>query len=212
MCATRRCYRRDSQSWCPRFLKWIARELIASKQTRMYVCETVHWNSPSEFLYCGPSCGNTFLFVESMSEPVSTLCIRRQHTWDWTERTTLQWSETCLWSFCLLLCILLLWKPGHACWGGHELLHDVSVRRSVWLTLWMSHRTVSHAIPYIFVYVHILSSLPAPLCHYMMYIHNECIVHVLFIWGVLHPNERAYLSYGRTLLWTRNGRTSFNWT
>jgi hypothetical protein len=63
MCATRRCYR-NIRSWCPRFLKWIARELIASRQTRMYVCETVHWNSPSEFLYCGPSCGN--LRVESM--------------------------------------------------------------------------------------------------------------------------------------------------
>jgi hypothetical protein len=34
---------------------------------------------------------------------------------------------------------------------------------------------------HIFVYVHILSSLPVPLCYYSMYIHNECIVHhVLF--------------------------------
>jgi hypothetical protein len=40
-----------------------------------------------------------------------------------------------------------------------------------------------HLMPFhIFVYVFILSSLPAPLCYYLMYIiRNECIVHVLFI-------------------------------
>jgi hypothetical protein len=36
----------------------------------------------------------------------------------------------------------------------------------------------------IFLDVHILSSLPAPLCYYPMHVHNECIVHHVSI--VLH--------------------------
>jgi hypothetical protein len=112
MCATRRCYR-DIRSWCPWFLKWIARELIASRHTPLYACETVHLDL-SKRIQANSSVVDlvmetwerrlTFLFVESMREPVSTLCIRPHYTWDWMERTTLQWSETCPENACAMCC------------------------------------------------------------------------------------------------------------
>jgi hypothetical protein len=105
--------------------------------------------------------------------------------------------------FCLLLSILLLWKPGmeHARWGWHEPLHISTlslVRRScvpgpVSKRMAYLVNVARYLMPFhnVYVYVYSLSSLPAPPWYFDVYtqrVHRSCPVYLrgclsCCIWG-----------------------------